>query len=321
MLEVSVVMSVYNGAEKLGKTIESILHQEGVDFEFIIVNDGSTDSSTGILEKLASCDKRIRVFHQKNTGLTRALIRGCCEARGDFIARQDVGDISLPGRLEKELNLMNERNDVAMVSCGTRFVGPEEEFLFNSLHDNPDATNSLLTLSIDQLAGPSSHGSTMFRKDLYDKIGGYREEFRRAQDTDLWVRLAEIGRHLVVREILFQTDCSLDGISSGALGKQKSYDEKIIESAKLRRKDLSDSEILAQVGLIEAEGIENSSKQIARAAYFIGACLQKNNNQKAMEYYCKAFSTNPLHLKALCRYLYCKLRLFNNVVKNGTDRL
>src|SRR5262245_6785124 len=97
--EVSVVMSVYNGASNLPATINSILSQEGVALEFIVVNDGSTDKTGEILDDYARRDNRVRVIHQKNTGLTRGLIRGCDAARGEFIARQDAGDISLPERL------------------------------------------------------------------------------------------------------------------------------------------------------------------------------------------------------------------------------
>src|SRR5262245_30164988 len=95
--EVSVMMSVYNGASHLAATLDRILSQEGVALEFIVVNDGSTDKSSQILNDYAQRDSRLRVIHQENTGLTRALIRGCDAARGEFIARNDAGDISLPG--------------------------------------------------------------------------------------------------------------------------------------------------------------------------------------------------------------------------------
>src|SRR5262245_61573626 len=93
--DVSVVMSVYNGADKLGETIDSILSQDGISLEFIVVNDGSNDESEGFLNNCAKRDPRIRVLHQENQGLTRALINGCALARGEYIARQDAGgDIS-----------------------------------------------------------------------------------------------------------------------------------------------------------------------------------------------------------------------------------
>src|SRR5262249_52832345 len=97
--EVSVVMSVYNGASHLAATLDSVLSQEGVELEFIVVNDGSTDKAGEILDDYARRDGRVRVIHQQHTGLTYALIRGCAAATGEFIARQDAGDVSLAGRL------------------------------------------------------------------------------------------------------------------------------------------------------------------------------------------------------------------------------
>ena len=127
---VSVVMSAYNGAATLRGSVQSVLSQEGVDFEFIIVDDGSTDASPAILEQLSRADRRIRIIRQENLGLTRALIHGCAEARGRFIARQDCDDLSLPGKLKKQLQAIEGRTDVALVSCGTRFVGPNGELLY-----------------------------------------------------------------------------------------------------------------------------------------------------------------------------------------------
>ena len=101
--EVSVVMSVYNGATGLSRSVDSILSQEGVNLELIVVNDGSTDQSIDILQEYASSDERVRVISQQNQGLTKALVVGCAAAHAEYIARQDAGDISLPGRLIKQL--------------------------------------------------------------------------------------------------------------------------------------------------------------------------------------------------------------------------
>lgn len=89
---VSVVMSVFNGARYLSASIASILSQEDVDFELIIVDDGSTDATPGLLAEFAARDARVRVIRQDNSGITQALIRGCAAARGTFIARQDADD-------------------------------------------------------------------------------------------------------------------------------------------------------------------------------------------------------------------------------------
>jgi len=128
-LEISVVMSVYNGAKYLRESVESILSQGGVDFEFIIVNGGSTDESGNILGEYAARDDRIRIIEQENTGLTRALIRGCNEGKGKYIARQDAGDVSLPERLKSQAEHFTKEPEAVLVSCGTRFVGSEGEHL------------------------------------------------------------------------------------------------------------------------------------------------------------------------------------------------
>lgn len=85
--EVSVVMSVYNGAKYLRESVESILSQDGVDFEFIIINYGSSDESPLILEEYSQKDRRIHLIHNENEGLTKALIKGCLKAGGEFIGR------------------------------------------------------------------------------------------------------------------------------------------------------------------------------------------------------------------------------------------
>src|SRR5271169_6467777 len=175
--EVSVVMSVYNGASHLTATMDSILSQEGVEFEFIVVNDGSSDKTGEILNHYAQRDSRVRIIHQDNTGLTRALIRGSDAARGEFIARQDAGDISLPGRLKNQVAALRDWEDCAFVSCWTDVVGPKGECLYasrwTSLASSP--INILSPQAKSGVAdGPTHHSSVMFRARQYILCGGYR---------------------------------------------------------------------------------------------------------------------------------------------------
>src|SRR6516164_7854765 len=167
-LEVSVVMSVYNGATDLAVTMDSILLQEGVDLEFIVVNDGSTDKSGEILDDYARRDDRVRVIHQENTGLTRALIRGCALATGEFIAREDAGDVSLPGRLAAQLNVFKNNVSVVMTSCGTRFAGPDGEVLYEVCQTGDELHRGLQHIEIK---GTSSHPSVMFKRKSYETVG------------------------------------------------------------------------------------------------------------------------------------------------------
>ena len=300
--EVSVVMSVYNRARYSSESIDSILCQEGVDFEFIIVNDGSIDESPQLLNRYAERDPRVRVIHQENRGLTRALIRGCEEARGDFIARQDAGDISLPGRLIKELDLIRADAATVLVSCGTRFVGPNSEFLFDILQSPQEAQQGIATLDAEKLRGPSHHGSTLFRSDAYRSVGGYRQQFRMAQDIDLWVRLAETGQHRVVPELLYKAEYALQGISAGRQDTRMRIAKMIVQGARLRRAGSHETNLLAAVENLTETALHGKPRK-GEAAYFIGATLMANASPNARDYLAMALKDHPLHIKAWIRYI------------------
>jgi len=290
-------MSVYNGAKYLRESVESILSQKGVDFEFIIVNDGSTDDSGNILAEYASQDDRIKIIEQGNTGLTRALIRGCNEARGEFIARQDVGDISLPNRLAKQTSYLKKHKDVSLISCWTRFVGPENEELYTvERHDSPqDATEKIRSNDIKKIGGLTHHGTAMFRRKDYEKVGGYRKQFFCAQDFDLWRRLTEIGNLAFISEILYAARWNDGSISANLSREQTKLKRIIVELTSIRAHGGDESSLLAK-----AESIIPNMKrnQNGKGYYFIGRVLQKRNDPLAKKYFKLALSVNPLHLKA-----------------------
>ena len=303
--DVSVVMSVYNGAARVRESIDSVLRQEGVEFELIIVDDGSTDGSGEILEAYAAFDRRVRVVTQENQGLTRALIRGCAAAKGRCIARQDAGDLSLPGRLVKQLECVSQNPDSAFVSCGTRFVGPKEEHLYDVKPQAAEAMTRLLTLELRDLAGPSHHGSTMFRRHDYERVGGYRPDFYFAQDLDLWIRLAETGTHHVMPEILYQASLDVVSISSLQRKAQIETTKIILESAALRRRGRSEAPALAKAALIKPRAKGRSDRlQRARSLYFIGTCLNARSDPQARSYFRQALRAFPLHFKSAARLFF-----------------
>ena len=301
--QVSVVMSVYNGAESLRDSVESLLSQEGVDLELIIVNDGSTDTSASLLDSFAAADARIRLLHQTNQGLTRALINGCAVARGKYIARQDCGDWSLPGRLRAQLQAMQSHPEAAMVSCSTRFVGPNLEPLYDVTLTEAEAATGLKTLELIRLRGPAHHGSTLFRRDLYERVGGYREQFYFAQDLDLWTRMVEHGRHVAIPDLLYQATFTLGSISSLQRQRQIECATLILECARLRRDGQSDAPVLSKARLIVPQAGKASSTETASALYFVGTCLSNHRDPRARRYYREALRANPLHLRSAIRLL------------------
>jgi len=306
--QISVVMSVYNGADTLDETVESILTQEDVDLEYIIVNDGSTDGTAEILDQYARSDSRVIVIHQENRGLTRSLIRGCAKARGEFIARQDAGDVSLPGRLSRQIKLFSKDENVVMVSCGTRFVGPEGEFLYDVMQTDESSNTGLRVLEIDKISGPSSHGAVMFRRSAYLAVGGYRAEFKYAQDLDLWVRLAELGDHRVLPAICFQASYFPGTISAEKRTQQIENAKLIIECTKRRRAGKDEKPILDKAIMLESVSKKSGNVRSRESEfyYFIAACLSASNRKKSNYYYRKSLKCNPLNFKSLFR-LVCRI--------------
>lgn len=296
--QVSVVTSVYNGAATLRESLQSVLSQEGVDFEFIVVDDGSTDSSGKILAEFERVDRRIRVIRQENRGLTRALIRGCAAAGGNYIARHDCDDLSLPGKLSKELCAITAQPGIALVSCGSRFVGPGGELLYELSSVGGDATDELLTLDPKRLRGPTRHGSTLFRRDLYEYVGGYRKQFYFAQDLDLWTRLVEHGRHVVIPDILYQVSVTLGSISSLQRNRQVACASVILECARLRRAGLAEESALAMASAILPDGKVAQASERAAALYFVGACLRRRRDPRARQYFREALREYPLHVRS-----------------------
>jgi glycosyltransferase involved in cell wall biosynthesis len=282
--------------------VVDLLSQSGVRLEVIVVDDGSADGSASFLEAYAKRDSRIRVFRQEHSGLTNALIRGCSQARADYIARHDVGDVSLPGRLQRQRECLDARPDAAVVSCGARFVAPRGEYLYDVLGSEAEIVTSLRSLCDEQLKGPAHHGSVMFRRNAYEKVGGYRQEFYVAQDLDLWVRLAEVGNHAVVPEVLYQAVVRPDSLSIAHRRRQLALAELIMKGARRRRAGLSDAVELARAAVIRP-GRSGHAGRFARSRgfYFIGACLRRRRDTAATRYLLQAVRENPLHLKAWCR--------------------
>ena len=184
--KVSVVMSVYNGSPYLREAIDSILQQTYEDFEFLIIDDGSTDGSRDVISSYD--DPRIELLENDiNQGLPASLNRGIASARGEYIARQDADDISLPDRLQRQVHWLDTDNSTGVVGTWTLEMDIRGR-VFNSLQFADDR-QLLLQRMVEEGLNPWPHGSSMMRKKLVDAVGGYDERFWYTQDFDLWLRL------------------------------------------------------------------------------------------------------------------------------------
>jgi glycosyltransferase involved in cell wall biosynthesis len=178
-------MSVWNGERYLCQAIESILNQTFRDFEFLIINDGSTDRSRDII--LSYTDNRIRLIDNKtNLGLTISLSRGLELARGDYIARQDTDDVSLPDRILKQVSFLDNHLEVGLLGTWTRAF--DERGVFVSEWRTP-LNDSLIRWSL--LFGTCiAHPSVMMRRSAIEQAGGYHPWALYAEDYDLWCRMS-----------------------------------------------------------------------------------------------------------------------------------
>jgi len=182
---VTVLMSVHNGGRWLRAAIESVLAQSWRDFEFLILDDASTDDSVAQIEALA--DTRIRLIRlPENIGLTRSLNVGLREARGEFVARQDADDLSSPERLAAQVAFLERHPDVPLAGTQARLIDAEGRS--RGVRDLPCEADSIRWLSL--LDNPIIHTSAMFRAAVIrDEFGGYDESFSCCQDYDLWARV------------------------------------------------------------------------------------------------------------------------------------
>ncbi|MGA8810391.1 MAG: glycosyltransferase family A protein [Thermoanaerobaculia bacterium] len=305
MTAISVVMGVYNGAATLGATIDSILAQTERDLELIVVDDGSTDDTPRILARYANHDSRVRIVTVQHHGLTRALIAGCAAARGPLIARHDAGDLSHPRRFEMQKSLFDRHADVVLASCWTQFAGPELEPLSVMRGSglalepidiiDPHAEHGVID-------GPTHHGSVMFRRDAYERAGGYRAAFRFGQDWDLWYRLAALGRYMTVAEVLYTARTTPESISSGNQRSQKMLAELSREALAARSNGQSDEDVLERAAQIGATAGHPRNAR-ARGLHFIGEALRRNGDQRARRYLREAIAASPFSIRSWIRYL------------------
>ncbi|MCB0311077.1 MAG: glycosyltransferase family 2 protein, partial [Bdellovibrionales bacterium] len=172
----SVVMSVYNGERYLGLAIESVLRQTYSDFEFIIVNDGSSDRTAEILWEYARSDKRIEILtNEENKGLTSSLNFGIQHARGSVIARQDADDLSIEDRFKEQMAILETNHEIVLVSCDIEFIDEQGSLLVIHKASQFETILPQLLAIYNCIGG---HGQTMFRKATWERIGGFDSSFK-----------------------------------------------------------------------------------------------------------------------------------------------
>lgn len=210
--KISVIMAVYNGADYLQTSIESIVQQTYSNFEFIIIDDASIDNTWSILEEYARIDSRIvLVKNTSNNGLTKSLNAGLRIARGEYIARQDADDISTPDRFLKQVQVLDADIDTILVSGNFDIIDENGEQLQQERREVAPVLVAWYQLFYNYL---TPHSLVMFRREPALKIGGYQESYKYAQDYELWLRLLDLGKALILPDTLLQLRVHKTNISS-----------------------------------------------------------------------------------------------------------
>jgi glycosyltransferase involved in cell wall biosynthesis len=189
---ISVLMPVYNAEQYLAEALESILAQTLGDFELIAIDDGSKDGSFGILKTFARRDSRLRVSSRPNEGIVKTLNEALGMSRGQFVARMDADDVSLPDRFERQVGYFKANPHCVALGSRVLMVDREGETLceWGTLQTHEEIDDAHMNCG-----GPAIiHPAAMFRREAMIAIGGYTDGRAPLEDLDLFLRLAEIGR-------------------------------------------------------------------------------------------------------------------------------
>lgn len=200
MALVSVVMPVYNASAFLKEAIESVLNQNFKNFEFILINDGSTDNSDAIIKSYK--DKRIFYHYQQNAGVANALNKGISLASGKYIWRHDADDISLADKLEQQVHFIEKYPEFALVATQIAFMTESGKIAqkFRQPKNTFFERKNFVEVKREQFNpySPITHATVLVRRDVVIGLGGFRKEFVTAEDVDLWLRLIQKHRAAVL---------------------------------------------------------------------------------------------------------------------------
>ena len=215
---VSVVLPAFNEETYIADAIRSILDQTFRDFEFIIVDDGSTDGTGDIIEQYAASDARIvLVRNQENLGLPRSMNTALELARGRYICRMDADDVSYPDRLEKQLAFMESRPDVVIIGGTMEVCSLDMKVICKRIYNLSDAEirRKLFRYS------PFCHPGTFFHKEEARKVGGYNEKIFPAEDYDFYFRLGRVGDFANLPDTIIKMRVNPSGISYSNIRKSE----------------------------------------------------------------------------------------------------
>lgn len=213
--KISVLLSVFNDEANISESINSILNQTYQNFELLIADDGSTDNTQKIVESFLKNDKRIKFFKNKNNqGLTKTLNFLSKQSTSKFLARQDSDDYSLESRLEKQLQFLYSKNLDATTSKSI------DKSNFKVIHK---LSNRLPSRAVIKIKNPFVHGSLLIKRDVFEILGGYNENFYYSQDYKLFTDLINKRYKIKIQDEILYLLNTKNNISTLFKKEQKYY--------------------------------------------------------------------------------------------------
>lgn len=280
---ISVILPVYNGEKYLAEAIESILNQTYINFEFIIINDGSKDNSLEIIRKYEKQDSRIIIISRENRGLIVTLNEGIENSKGKYIARMDQDDISLPIRFEEQVSVLE--SDKKIVVCGSliNIFGEIRKSKIGKyyIEDKEIKANLLISCCF-------AHPSVMIRRDtLIENNIYYNENFPNAEDYYLWTQLAKVGNFANIGKVLLNyrfLNTSMTRLAEKESEKRFNIVKNIIqESLSLINLDISEEE--KKLHFIITDNIRTKANKIplSRIEQYFNKIVKANKDKKSFD--------------------------------------
>jgi glycosyltransferase involved in cell wall biosynthesis len=309
---VSVVMSVHNCDRYIGEAIESILGQTFRNYEVIIINDGSTDKTLDIIELYKS--DRVRVIDQGKMGLARALNKGFRLAKGRYIARLDADDISLPHRLARQHEFMENHPECVASGSNAMIIDAEGRYLYcGEIPVSWGDIQSMLPYN-----SPFFHSSVIIRREAALACGGYYEKTTcQFQDLVLWNKLAKYGELSNLEEALIKYRLVPFSITNDYASNRRVKGE--ITKRIVRDGDISDEELRTFVDTLrkQGEGCKISNYYCHLGGIYL---LKVNDRWAAIKNICFSIAHYPINYRAWFFLLLCMASSFNGNIVNVWKR-
>ena len=299
MVDVSVVMPVYNAGRYLRPAVESVLAQSFEDLELIAVDDGSKDQSLAVLREFEAKDRRVRLISRANTGIVGALNDGLAAAKGELVARMDSDDLSTPDRFEKQVGFLRGHPDHVLVGSQVMLMDSDGA----SLCPKRDTEYTHEAIDAAHLGGrwPLVHPTVMMRRDAVEKVGAYRAKYQWLEDLDLFLRLAEVGKLASLKDVLLHYRLHTGSVCHTREGDQDRIRPEL-EAEVYERRGIAPPEVKP---VHTSRGYAESAGERLRVWGWFA--LLGGNIQTGRKYALRALRAEPL-AKQSWRLMYCAMR-------------